>query len=141
LTFDGTRKWNNEVHPILLDHLISTINSLLSAHFNSYERNKKVVIPANNDAEDSKDSKEFFVDDGDIIGEIVDNEIEKYCYDAVKNDEKLTELLMLIVIGNSREEISKQLNVKISEVDNLKKRLRRNIKNYLEKEGLFHELK
>jgi len=131
LLFDGERKWNKKVHPELTQHLISTVNSLLSNHFNSYEGvNRTIIYEINNDLE-----FESFWDK--IISDSSPNELLEFsetyneCLKIIEDDLDLSDLLLYITDGYDRKEIAKMMNKSIAEIDNMKKRLRRKLNNEL----------
>jgi DNA-directed RNA polymerase specialized sigma24 family protein len=127
-TLTGERKWNMEKHPNLYSHLISTVNSIVSNHFKSFEKNNR-DLPS--DIFEENDYSSFFdaiVSDSNPRIIVEANEIKEQCFKLVENDPELSDLLLYIIEGYERKDISTTTGKSITEINNSMKRLLRKLK-------------
>lgn len=131
LLFTSERKWNKQVHPELFLHLISTINSLIYEHLHSFEHEKRTIIK---ESENEMESSSFW---DNILSDSSPQELSEYkeiyneCLTIVEDDPELVDLLLYVIDNYDRNEIAIKMNKSITEIDNMKKRLRRKLNNEL----------
>jgi DNA-directed RNA polymerase specialized sigma24 family protein len=127
-TLTGDRVWNMDKHPDLYSHLISTVNSILSNHFKSFEKNNRDIPSDFFDETDYSSFWDMVISDSNpqIITEA--NEIEEQCFKLVEDDSELSDLLLYILEGNERKDISEMTGKPMKEINNSMKRLFRKLR-------------
>ena len=118
------RNWNRERYPEVIDFLKSVIDSKISNLIYSYDHINQ-LIQERNDEEDDPGLDKYSGKTVDVLDEMVANELLNKIYGAIKDDEELEELLLLILGGSPPREIAKQLDTGVDDIYNRIKRLRR----------------
>lgn len=133
----GTREWDSDKYPNLLKHLKWIVDSDLS-HLLESERipSSELLIghemaPGTTINDPHLRPEEARSEDPETLliarqDQAHEEEVKRWFYDMVRGDEGLEDLLLCFDEGiNKAEAISEQLGIEVSEVYNLKRRLRR----------------
>lgn len=123
--YEGTRSWNCEEHPDLLVVLKGIVKSLVSDLLTSAEHRRSADI----EKQSSTDQKHRIVVEAGQDEALIKDELLEKCYEAADGEEELETVLMALLEGYSPAEVADELlEVPVSKVYNLNRKLRRRIK-------------
>lgn len=131
LLFVGERKWNKNIHLELYQHIISTINSLLYEHFHSFEKERRTIIHDSINEIEPDSFWDKIISDSSPQNLLEYDEVKNECLKIVENEPELADLFLYIIAGYDRKNIAEIMNRSITEIDNLKKRLKRKLNSEL----------
>lgn len=130
---DGTRNWNQEKHPDLINYLqFSVCRSIISNLYSKAETKTTFTITQSDyfGTDENSNSIEYYdgasMNFGLYFEQDIDNEhFLNKLEDELKTDQIGQLVLLSILEGNQTREIAKDLEISESEVSNAKKRIRR----------------
>jgi DNA-directed RNA polymerase specialized sigma24 family protein len=129
-TLDGTRPWNSKEIK-LLPHLMGIVKSDVSHSITRAQRHKAAPI--------DEIDVDYIIDLSDDVEKktLETLEAEKFLDAHKKSDPELAILASRILTSefNSAEQLAKSIGISISELNNRKKRLNREMRKYAERAG------
>ncbi|MCH8034806.1 MAG: hypothetical protein IH950_13750 [Bacteroidetes bacterium] len=122
--FSGERNWNREKYPTVIEFLKSAVDSEISNLIKSYDHTHQ-VIDNNKDDEDIYGMDKYPGESIDALSTLVSEELLNKIFKSIEGDNKLEELLILLLEELPPREIAKELDTDVDDIYNRKKILRR----------------
>lgn len=139
-TIDGTRKWNQEKYPDIKNHLKWAIKSVANNLANNSANKTALVSNITTELGEDESSEEPALSDEEngLLGKVIEfDEVQSQEFlnaiiDEFDGDKILETVLDAVMSGLKPEEISKQLNLPISQTYQLTRKLVRKIKRVVQ---------
>ena len=130
LIFTGKRKWDREKVD-LLTCLKGVIRSSASHEMESADTARRYNAMKDEDGESLDVIESAESSESTPLEEMERKELEEYLWSEAGDDDDMKLVLLCLFKGERRQDIAKELNLPVSEVDNIMKRVRRATKKFL----------